>query len=66
MIARTHDQGEGVHRKGRGAARVREVVATLTLKVAGTVELTDVLAGTTQLASLGAPVQLNDAVPPMP
>ena len=45
---------------------VRDVVVTLTLKVAGTVELSDWLGGTEQFAPIGAPVQLKEAVPLIP
>ena len=45
---------------------VRDLVVTLRLKVAGTVELNGSLAGTEQFAPVGEPVQLSDAVPLSP
>jgi hypothetical protein len=51
---------------GGSAPSEREVVVTLTLKVAGAVELNGWLTGTEQVAPIGAPVQLNEAVPLIP
>ena len=51
---------------GGSAPSEREVVVTLTLKVAGAVELNGSLTGTEQVAPIGAPVQLNEAVPLIP
>ena len=45
---------------------VREVVVTVTLKFVGAVALTVTVAGTEQLAPVGAPVQLRDATPENP
>ena len=67
MIPRTaigHNQRTEVQAGGTVEgmlAAERGVVVTLTLNVAGTVALTDSLAGTEQFAPFGAPVQLNEA-----
>jgi len=45
---------------------VRDVVATLTLNVWGTVALKVSLAGREQVALAGAPVQVREAVPLSP
>ena len=45
------------------AARVREVVVTLTVNVETVAAFTFALTGTEQVAPLGAPVQLSEAVP---
>jgi hypothetical protein len=50
----------------RSAPIVRAVVVTLTTKVDAVVELNGSLTGTEQLAPVGAPVQLNEAVPVIP
>jgi hypothetical protein len=45
---------------------VREVVVTVTLNVVTVLASTDIVDGTEQLAPVGAPVQVKDAVPPAP
>jgi hypothetical protein len=45
---------------------VRDVVVTLRLRVPAMVELNGWLAGIEQFAPIGAPVQLNEAVPLIP
>ena len=61
-----HNPATGEKAGRRSAPTVRKVVGTLTLKVAGTVALNGSLAGTEQLAPVGEPVQLSDAVPLSP
>ena len=60
--AKIHSAATGAKAGRRSAPTVRGVVITLTLKVAGTVELNGSLTGTEQFAPIGAPVQLNEAV----
>ena len=64
--ATVNNQGIGVEAGGRSAPSVRDVVVTLTLKVVGTVELSGSVLGIEQVAPVGAPVQLNEAVPLIP
>ena len=64
--ATVNNQGIGVEAGGRSAPSVRVVVVTLTLKVVGTVELSGSVLGIEQVAPVGAPVQLNEAVPLIP
>jgi hypothetical protein len=45
---------------------MRDVVVTVTVKVAGAVELNGSLAGTGQFAPVGAPPQVKEAVPLIP
>jgi hypothetical protein len=62
-IAQAHPNLE---RDGVSEAEVCAVVVTLTVTVEATVALTLTLAGTEQVAPVGAPVQLSVAVPPTP
>jgi hypothetical protein len=64
--ASAHNQGSWRKSRCRSAAVVLEVVVTLTLKSAAVVALTASVAGTTQVAPVGAPVQLSEAVPLIP
>ena len=64
--AKIHSAATGAKAGRRSAPTVRDVVVTLRLKVAGTVELNGSLAGTEQFAPVGEPVQLSDAVPLSP
>jgi hypothetical protein len=58
--------GIGTEPAGCSAPTVRAVVVTLMLKVVGADEMTDTLAGTEQVAPVGAPEQLRLAVPLIP
>jgi hypothetical protein len=49
-----------------GIARELAVVVTETVKVDGVLALTVAIAGTVHVAPVGAPVQLNEAVPAIP
>jgi hypothetical protein len=64
-MAIAHHPGE-ISPPERAAARVRDVVVTVTVKVDAEVALTLTVAGGEQLAPRGAPVQLNEAVPLTP
>lgn len=64
--AKIHNPVTGAKAGRRSAPAVRGVVVTLTLKVAGTVELNGSLTGTEQFAPIGEPEQLSDAVPLRP
>ena len=64
--AKIHKPAIGAKAGRRSAPTVRDVVGTLKLKVAGTVELKGSLAGTEQFAPVGEPVQLSDAGPLSP
>ena len=63
--AKAHSQGELAKPDGCNPA-VGGVVVTLTLNVEASVALTNAVSGTEQSAPLGAPPQLNEAVPPVP
>jgi hypothetical protein len=60
-IAQSHPSGALLR-----APVVREAVDTLRLKFAGVVAFTVSVAGTLQVAPWGAPIQLIEAVPPIP
>jgi len=64
--ATVHNQGIGVEAGRWSVPIIRDVVVTLTLKVAGMVELNGSLVGTEQFTPIGAPVQLKEAVPEIP
>jgi len=66
MIAVTHSQFKRRNSGKSSAPIVRDVVVTLTFKVAALVGLTLTVAGTEQTLPVGAPVQVNDAVPANP
>jgi hypothetical protein len=56
----------GFERDGTSSAELRAIVVTLTLKVEGVVAFTLAVAGMKQVAAMGTPVQLREAVPVMP
>jgi hypothetical protein len=59
-------QNGGTSLKTSGMPRERVVVGTETVKLDGALALTVTVAGTEQVAPVGAPVQVNDAVPDTP
>jgi hypothetical protein len=66
MVAIAQSQVERDNPGDRSIPRLRDVVVTLTVKVAGTLAFTFSVAGTEQVAPFGKPVQLNAATPPIP
>lgn len=66
IAATVHNHGIGVASLGRSAPMVRDVVVTVTVKVAGEVALNASVAGTVHFAPIGAPLQLKEAVPEAP
>ncbi len=50
----------------RSMPTLRDVVVTLTVKVAGALASTFSVGGTEQMAPFGRPVQLNEPTPPIP
>ena len=59
-------QGECAKPDGFNPATERDVVVTATLKIEAALGLTDTVPGAEQIAPMGAPPQLNEAVPPVP
>jgi hypothetical protein len=68
MAKTANAQGHGLvlNPRGKTNACVGAVVVTFNLKFEAVTALTDSVAGTEQVASAGAPVQLSEAVPLMP
>jgi hypothetical protein len=66
ITADAHTQGNWRKSRGRSAPVVLAVVVTLTLESVAVVALTASVAGTTQVAPVGAPVQLSEAIPLIP
>jgi hypothetical protein len=56
----------GSERDGTSRAELPAIVVTLTLKVDGVLAFTFAVAGREQVAAMGAPIQLREAVPVMP
>jgi hypothetical protein len=64
--AKAQSQAVDLRAREPTAACVPAVVLTLTLNFEAVVAFTDSVAGTEQVTSLGAPVQVNEAVPLIP
>jgi hypothetical protein len=65
MVAKAQSQVER-DPGDRNIPRLRDVVVTLTEKLAGVLASTFSVRGTEQVAPFGKPVQLNEATPPIP
>jgi hypothetical protein len=66
MAAIVQSQLERDNPGDRSMPTLRDVVVTLTVKVAGALASTFSVGGTEQMAPFGEPVQLNEATPPIP